>query len=249
MDKSDYLAKAPIYYALALAVAIDQFEQAPLTIRQMNEALSDDYQLLRTGLIERGAAILEENGVIEILRDDFGPTLFVGRPDLGDWMSGAATKKYPLFKRFKDIGSDVSWLLAALARVNERYVELGVRGADFDPATSEPQWEPIPLERDDAALQKAAESLDVAIAEIEGDNGYAVHAPGERDYVLTGLKAIRKVLSENVQIYWMQIDTFALKPLQLVISRFGSAAVGIAASAARAALVEWLKGKIGHFFG
>jgi hypothetical protein len=76
-------------------------------------------------------------------------------------------------------------------------------------------------------------------------NGYAANVPGERDYVVRSLKTFRSTLKESVQITGMQIKTFALDPLDMVISRFSGAALELVAGAARDAIVAWLKAKFG----
>lgn len=83
--------------------------------------------------------------------------------------------------------------------------------------------------------------MDQAIEKIESSNGYAAEVPGERQYVLESLKTASKTLKENAQIYWMQLKVFVLEPLSRVIKRFGNAAEGVAASAARDAIHDWLK--------
>lgn len=50
----------------------------------------------------------------------------------------------------------------------------------------------------------------------------------------------------------MQIRQFAIEPLGRVVQRFRDAATGVAAAAAKAALIEWLKsvikGAVGSLF-
>jgi len=125
--------------------------------------------------------------------------------------------------------------------VNKQYDELDITQDDFNNNLVEAQWEPIPLDRRDERLSGATEALDAAIGAIETDNGYAVHAVAEREYVLSNLRSASKALKEQTQIYWMQVKVFALEPLGRIIKRFGPAAVGMAALAARQAIFDWLK--------
>ena len=136
---------------------------------------------------------------------------------------------------------DRNWLQRALRSVDNAYEQLQITELDFDPDEMEIQWEPIPLDRSDGTLDRAIEAVGNVIEAIEQDNGYAANAGGEREYVLSNLKAFQRAVSEQAEIYWMQIKTFALTPLGKVITRFGSAAVGIAATAARDSILEWLK--------
>lgn len=103
------------------------------------------------------------------------------------------------------------------------------------------EWEPIPLDRDDPKLQEATEKLDEAIKTIEGDNGYAANLPGEREYVLSHLKSFAQMLKTKAEVYGRQIKTDAIDPLTRVAKRFGTAMVGVAATSAKEALIEWLK--------
>jgi hypothetical protein len=164
------------------------------------------------------------------------------------WLSDSASKKFPLFDKFREIGSDSDWLRAALRKLNKVYGELGITDNDFA-VEAEDQWEPIPLDRSDPLLEAATEKLDVAIEAIESDNGYAIHHPGERDHVLAQLKIFADAVKTRTQVYWPQVKTYAIDPLTRVVKRFGDAAVGVAAFAARQAIVDWLKANFAKVIG
>ncbi len=149
------------------------------------------------------------------------------------------TNPIALFRKYNQLANK-DWLRSAIRSVNETYDSLQVEPSDFSQDTIEIEWEPIPLDRSNEALIQATEQVQKAINSIEQDNGYAANAPGEREYVLSNLKAFQKA-AEQSEIYWLQIKTFALEPLARVIKRFGPAALGIAATAARESIVEWLK--------
>jgi hypothetical protein len=148
--------------------------------------------------------------------------------------------QFPLFLKYKQVGTKI-WLRSALASVNEQYDHLNVKAADFGRAALEDKWEPIPLDRKDPTLKEATKAVDAVIEAVEADNGYAVHAPSEREYVLSRLKAVSETLKQKAQIHWMDVKTFALEPLGRLIKRFGPAAVGTVAVVARKAIFEWLK--------
>jgi hypothetical protein len=145
-----------------------------------------------------------------------------------------------LFKKYREVANK-DWLRRAIRSVNETYDSLEIDPKDFSQESVEIQWEPIPLDRSDEASTRVAEDLQNAITSIEQDNGYAANSPGEREYVLSNLKSFQKTVTEKSEIYWLQIKTFALEPLGRVIKRFGAAAVGIAATAARESILAWLK--------
>ena len=182
---------------------------------------------------------------IEVLEDDFGPTVYRAAPTLLDWFYNDPHEHLPLFKKYRDI-SNLGWLHNALEAVNNHYKELDINPSDFADEFIEIGWQPIPLDRADEKLVTATRELDQAIRQIERDNGYAVSFPGERQYVLENLKLASKILKDEGQILVMQIRAYAIDPLGRVVKRFGKAAVGIAADAALAALKEWLKAKAAH---
>jgi hypothetical protein len=251
MDKGEFVEKAPVYYTLALAVALRDLS-GPNTVAELDRALaSADPTTIRVleqpVLVDKAIKILHDANVIQIIEDDFGPTLYKSSvKQLDEWLRGAARDKFPLFQKFYEHQNRV-WLLEAVTNVNRTYEQLGVTSSDFDEAKVETQWEPIPLDRSDEKLQAATKAIDDAIENIEADNGYAVHAPGEREYVLSNLKTMSKMLKEQTQIYWMQVKTFGIDPLTRVATRFGRGAVGVVASAAKDAIIDWLKDNFAQF--
>ncbi|MDZ4366456.1 MAG: hypothetical protein U0987_05430 [Afipia sp.] len=108
---------------------------------------------------------------------------------------------------------------------------------------SEADWEPIPLNRDDTKLKDAISALDRVAEELRGDNGYATANPEEKAFVRDKLSAVTKRLKEETYISWMYLNEFAIKPLRILIDRFGGAAIGLAAVAAKEAIKDWLKKK------
>jgi hypothetical protein len=240
MEKIEFLQKAPIYYALAIAASLESSKGAFWTIDQLDDALSTRHKIFHhQGLVWQGAKILEDAGVIEVVPDDFGPTLYRYLDGFVPWFREDAGTLYPVFRKYHGGGGNY-WLIPALQQVNEAASNLDVTASDFASAV-EAEWEPIPIDREDERLKIAADAVDQAIKEIEADNGYAVHAPAEREYVLTNLKSFRVALQERAEVYWTFVKTFGIDPLSQVVKRFGPAAVGVAAQAARAAVFDWLK--------
>ena len=107
----------------------------------------------------------------------------------------------------------------------------------------ESEWEPIPLTRDDTARHAAVDALDRIVDELRGDNGYAATNPEEKRYVQDKLSGAVKRLRDDTQISWMYLNEFAIRPLAILIKRFGNATIGLAAVAAKEAVLTWLKSK------
>lgn len=84
-------------------------------------------------------------------------------------------------------------------------------------------------------------TLEVALDEIAGSNGYASSAPEERNYVVAQLTRLRDALKTEAQVHWMMIKTFGIDPLAILAKRYGKAAIGIVATATLQAMQEWLK--------
>jgi hypothetical protein len=245
MDKMSFVEKAPPYYALALALALaDQEADQTVTLQTLEASFGprDEVAFAVGTLVRAGMRILVQAGVAEIIIEDFGPRLYRRSKELTQgWIMEGAGQQIPLFRRFAQIRS-VDWLHQAIKDVNTRHRNLPIEPSDFDEPTVS-LWEPLPLDRSDENLIEVTEKIDDAIRDIEGDNGYAANVPGERDYVIQSLKAFRTTLEESAQITGMQIKTFALDPLALVMKRFAGAGLELVAGAAKDAVVTWLRVK------
>ncbi|MBU6456993.1 hypothetical protein [Bradyrhizobium sp.] len=127
---------------------------------------------------------------------------------------------------------------------DERYARLeatlGLDQSQTENSGADP-WEPIPLDRDDTAQARATEALDQVVEELRKDNGYSASNPEEKAFVQDKLSAVSKRLKEDTQTSWMYLLEFAVKPLRIVLRRFGAAALGVAALSAKEALISWLK--------
>jgi hypothetical protein len=244
MDKHSFVDSAPAYYALALAVALlnaNPRRGDAFTLEQLENYGGSD---LNPILVKAGMRLLQEVGVAETIKEAFGPPLY-GRTDAltQDWLYTNASFHFPIFLRYSEI-RNADWLKAAIADVNDKYFQLSLTEADFEEAPPS-VWEPLQLDRGDEQLVEVTAKVDEAIASIEADNGYAANVPGERDYVVSSLKAFSKTLKENAQITVMQIKTFALEPLGLVLNRFAGSALALVAAAAKDSLLTFLKSKFG----
>jgi hypothetical protein len=249
MDKEIFIREAPAFYALGIAVSMalnetrEVFTESQLRnlrTNQYNVRLSFDHPVL----LAEGARVLEEVGVAEMIKEAFGPTLYLKKPALTElWLQQEGAQRIPIFRRYSQIWN-LGWLIEALEDVNRRYSELSISALDFDGPLPSP-WEPLPLERTDEALLEVAAKVDEAIAQIAADNGYAANEPGERDYVVQSLKSFSTTLKESAQITGMQIKTFAIDPLNTVIKRFEGAALELVAAAAKDSILSWLKVKFG----
>ncbi|MET4423206.1 hypothetical protein [Bradyrhizobium sp. RT3a] len=247
MDKPSFLDHAPSFYSVAVACTLLEGKQRELwTILQIKEGAPPALHaiLVHDALVEAALRVLVAAGVVAVARMPFGPPVYRRLPSLNtDWLYSEAGREMSVYATFAQL-KNYQWLRAALADVNEQYHSLSIQPADFEEAAPS-LWEPLPLDRRDEKLAEAVEAVDDAITKIEADNGYAANVPGERDYVVQSLKTFRSALKESVQITGMQIKTFALDPLGIVIRRFSGAALELVAGAARDAIVAWLKAKFG----
>jgi hypothetical protein len=245
MDKQKFVEEAPAFYTVAIAFALLEGKREVYTIDQIKEALPVlSRSLIHDPLMEAGLNPLITAGVVGIAKEAFGPPVYHRLPSLTkEWAYSDACDQIPVFRTFAQV-RNWAWLVTALREVNEHYVALSIIPEDFKQAVPS-LWEPLPLDRTDEGLIAATEAVDEAITKIEADNGYAANVPGERDYVLQSLKTFRTTLRESAQITGMQIKTFAIDPLNVVMKRFAENAVGVVAGAAKDAVVTWLKSKFG----
>jgi hypothetical protein len=239
VDKAEFIEKAPQYYALAIAVGlIAGNNKSAKTLVGIDNAIDTSYRCFqKRSILDHGLKILADADVIEVIPDDFGPAIYKPKESLSQWI---VETNLSAFQKYTQIRS-MAWVRDAVRSVNETADRLAVEDTDFEPAILDQQWEPIPLDRNDEKLKEVTKALDDAISSIEADNGYAANVPAEREYVLTNLKDFRKAVKEKTELYWPQIKANALAPLGRVIKRFGPAAVGVAAVAARTAIIEWVK--------
>ena len=136
--------------------------------------------------------------------------------------------------------------MSGIARVekwNDEYYSKAISN-EFDAKSAEQVdskdvWEPLPLERAGPEYEQAVETVETALSEISGNNGYAKDSPEERDRIVwsisEGLKYLKDGLPSRDQVFSMLI-----KPLKFISEKFSVAAMGEAAKAAVKALLNWL---------
>ena len=144
------------------------------------------------------------------------------------------------FFKYEMAGDQDHWVREALRRLDREYARQDLQPSDFD-VPPEREWEPLPLDRNDPDLQSTIEKIDETVEQVRRDNGYAAHLPEERTYVLETLSALSRKLKEATTTSVPYIRRYALEPLSMLVQRFGKAALGILASAAKEAVKEWLK--------
>jgi hypothetical protein len=110
-----------------------------------------------------------------------------------------------------------------------------------DFANPDAEWEPLPLERTDPALQRAVEAIDATLKQVREDNGYNATVPEERNYVVASLSTASQVLKSENTTSIPFVRQYILEPLSKVARRFGGAALGAVAAGARAAVIEYVK--------
>jgi hypothetical protein len=212
VDKGEFAEKAPQYYAVGIAVALIQNKnKGGKTLSDLDSIVeTTQYRYFQKPIVVGHATkILLEGGAIEIIEDDFAPTIYKPTQHINKFM---ADSDIAAFRKFAEVNS-WDWIRAAIKSVNDTYDKLKVAPEDFDIAATDSQWEPLPLDREDEKLKAATKAVDDAIKTIEGDNGYAAKVPAEREYVLTRLRAISAAFKERAQIAWPEIKANAIDPL------------------------------------
>ncbi|UGX93514.1 hypothetical protein G6321_00049330 [Bradyrhizobium barranii subsp. barranii] len=241
MEKAEFIRKAPGYYVAGIGYALEGILSYPLTREKLNERVG--VTLGNDVLFDAAIRTLSRLGVIEVLTDTFAPTLYKASEKFDNWWSSdEATEQFPLIGRLHSLFPDdrEGFIRAALSSVNSAAWQLSPKLEDFETGPPD-EWEPIPIDRHDPAFQEMERTLEVALDEIAGSNGYASSAPEERNYVVAQLTRLRDALKTEAHIQWMMIKTFGIEPLAIPAKRYGKGAIGIAAKAASQAIQEWLK--------
>ena len=254
MDKSTFIQRAPIYSGLAIASyfrttgetsASETMIRNHYFVRDPEDPEPDagDDRAGNYVLLERGALYLEREGLVQVSLDEFGPPIFQVLKDFkSGWDKLTSDHRIPFFK-YQQLGDQAAtaWLHEALQSVNEQYKRLGIQPSDFESGDNE--WEPIPLDRDDAGLAKAQVALDETIEGLRIDNGYAASSPEERDFIVNELSEGAKKLKTDKTVSRAFIKLKIIDPLGRIMLRFGKASLGMLAEAAKQAFLEWLRKK------
>jgi hypothetical protein len=248
MDKAEFVAKAPVYYALAIASVLRKSAgPMPEFKIKANFPDSNDQELEGSSLIgrwmlwDRGVAWLVARDMIRIRYDSFGPPILSAGPDFADQWNELTHDDGLPFSAYEAAGRSDDWLIPALHALENTFVNLDMKPDDFENPDAE--WAPIKIEADDATAKNAIRSLERMIEEVRSDNGYSATHPQERDYVLEGLQGtLAKFKSSSISAGYIRI---AFERLGTLGRRFAGSAKDGAITAAKAALMEFAKKHFG----
>jgi hypothetical protein len=245
MERGDFVAEAPKYYATAIAALISRGG-----VTETSEASVEDQfyrhwpglygatQYFRLPVLKSALSFLAGAGLLVEESDPFGPSLYNRSEDFDARWEELIRQPNTPFNRYGR-NNNQSWLLGAIIGVNRTYDELKIDQNDFNEPDRE--WAPLPIDRGEPAAQKVAEALDRTIELARTDNGYSANLPEERAFVLERLNSVLTKFKEGTSVSWAFVKRNALEPLAVLTRRFADAALGISATAAREALTEWLK--------
>jgi hypothetical protein len=246
MDKREFVRLAPQYYAMAIVRDVVN-RGSPASQSSIEKEYTvededgDDYPHLSSDvLFEAGLKVAIEQELVRIIRDPFGPVVIVAHEEIYEnWKKLQESGDLP-FRNYGLAPDKREWLQSALVTVNNTYRTLGMESTDFEEKAGD-EWEPLPLDRNNEKVKEVLQRVDETIEQVRADNGYAVSAPEERAYVLDGLTTFRHKLDEATSISYGYIKKYGLEPLRTLSVRFGKAAIGIGAAAAKEAIIFWLK--------
>jgi hypothetical protein len=246
VDKREFVKLAPRYYALAILQHLRN-RGAPASESSIQEGFKEEgdegnsfYYVDNEVLFDQALQFIVDAALITVIRDPFGPLIIRAVDNFYDKMDEILAHGPPPFQNYGMVPDREEWLRNALLRVNRAYEEFGIKSTDFDEKEPD-EWEPLPLERGSNKLEDVVNRLDETIETLRSDNGYSVTAPEEKSYVLDGLSNLRRKLSDTTTVSYGYVKKYGMEPLRLLINRFGPAAIGVAAMAAREAIISWLK--------
>jgi hypothetical protein len=249
MDKAEFVERAPIYYALAIAVALER-STGPMPefkIKGKFPTLDDASPEDNGSLIERwmnwdrAVAWLLSRNMIKIKNDPFGPPIFSQGPKFAEqWNTLIQDEDLP-FSTYDAAGKSDDWLIPALYSLENHFVNMDIKAEDFENPDFE--WAPIKIDAEDPAVKKAISSLEGVIEDVRSDNGYSASHPQERDYVLEGLQGtLDKFRSPSISAGYVRV---AIERLRMLGRRFAGTLKDVAIAAAKGALIEFAKRHFG----
>jgi hypothetical protein len=251
MDKADFVKLAPQYYALAIALAFANKGDELTRQSIMNEYIVHDedgdqtYSLVDDFTIwTQAMGWLTDHDMIIAFTDPFGPPVFNKGGTFDSQWNDLCKNERP-FQNAHRSGDPVRWTYEALSAVYLEYIRLGIQPSDFE--NPEREWTPIPLDRNDEALQTAIVSLDKTITEVEQSNGYASEHTEERNFVLDNLRMLSQRLKSAGAISVSYVRAHGLNVLKRLQDRFIDTSIGEGATEARNAIVHWLHQVINYF--
>jgi hypothetical protein len=187
---------------------------------------------------------LVESDMISAFTDPFGPPVYL-KGDTFDSRWNDLCRSQSPFENAEASGDPGRWTYQALDSAYREYIKLGIRSSDFD--DPERDWAPIPLERNNEALQTAIVALDKTITEVEQSNGYASEHAEERNFVLDNLRMLSQRLKSAGTISVSYIRTHGLSVLKRVQDRFIDTSIGEGVRETTNAIVHWLHELINYF--
>ena len=249
MDKSRFIDLAPQYYALAIITHLDRIGGGPSSDAAIKSAFNvddgsgdpdDSYSLLEhTEIFDSAINWLVEQDLISAVEDAFGPTIYRTTSQHYSLLSVLRQNPDLPFGKFADLSDGDVWLNNALLKVNREFVELGLTPADFLHPHNE--WQPLPLDRSEPALQQTIDALDRVVDELRADNEYAVAVPEERSYVLAGLASAQTELTQAPVTSLPFLKRYLFHPVGLLYRRFRSGTLSVALEALKGTIVDFLK--------
>jgi hypothetical protein len=250
MDKSEYVEKAPIYYALAIAVVLQrtripmpEFKIKSMFLDSNDAQHPDDVGTLldRWVIWERAVSWLLARNMIKVRSDPFGPPIYSQSGDFAtEWDKLLNDEALP-FSTFQAAGQSDDWLIPALHGVENYFSNMDMKPEDFDNPDAE--WTPIKIDIEEPSAKQAISSLQDIIEEVRSDNGYSASHPQERDYVLEGLQGtLDKFKASSVSAGYIRV---AYDRLRMLRARFSGTLKAVAITAAKEALIEFAKKHLG----
>lgn len=250
MEKADFVAEAPRYYALAIGAELDKRE-ITLSRKDIEKTFTYEYDNYESCVIDLDcvwkAAVgwLKSEGLVIEIKGTFGPALYARAPDFQDKWDALLSGFDAPFIHYGLVGDKHGWLQSALRDVASAYQELGVSPSDFElPSLPDSEWQPIQLDTTDPIVKNTIEKLSNAVEEIRKDNGYAATVPEERNYVVTGLEeTVEKLKSGTISGGYLR-DAWVR--LAMVGRRFAGASLELVVNGAKQAIVEFVKSQGGE---
>jgi hypothetical protein len=252
MDKVEYVERSPLYYSLAIAVAlrgapgpIPEFKIRSRYPHEDDSGSPEAGSLLDRAVVwQRAVAWLVDQGLITIRYDTFGPPIFFKDANFDEKFDQLTKDESSPFHAYDLAGGSEDWLIPALYAVDNAYDNLDMRVDDFEKPDAE--WVPIQIERGDPNVEGAISALERVIEEVRADNGYSATYPQERDYVLEGLQGtLGKFESLSISAAYVRMG---IERLQILTRRFGGTLKEGAIAGAKAALIEFAKSKFGETY-
>lgn len=211
------------------------------------ELIGTETLLGNDNLIDDALKLLSNMGGVEIDSDQYGPPIITLKKSIEDQDYSLLTEsELATVTRYLKAGSRKrGWLDAALRNLLEdtKQDDSEEEAVEQVDEADDDSWQPLQLDRQDEKLSTVIKDIDFLAEQVRGDNGYGAKFAEEKRFVLDKLQAFSKILKEETSISWMYIREFAIKPIGILANRFGKAAIGVAAEAAKAAIKEWLKKK------